>query len=224
MVLGNLALMLGVHPYKFHEWHMAMYVDAVDWVSLPNALGMSQHGDGGIVGTKPYVSTGNYIHRMSNFCGTIASTITARPPATKPVPSQHCTGIFWTVTTTVQGEPPHGHADETCRFKAAKAGNRRDSQGCGSIEEEVASVTGPAMPSPRSQRTATRCNNKAQFGHPGLPRLPRGSYRGRLAPHEPSRTDSKNVCHVTTRTKHGDGCDSATPSGMGRLGGPLDDH
>ena len=68
MVMGNLALMLGVHPYKFHEWHMAMYVDAVDWVSLPNALGMSQHGDGGIVGTKPYVSTGNYIHRMRIFC------------------------------------------------------------------------------------------------------------------------------------------------------------
>jgi deoxyribodipyrimidine photolyase-related protein len=69
MVLGNLALLLGVHPKEFHEWHMAMYVDAIDWVSLPNALGMSQHGDGGIVGTKPYVSTGNYINKMSNFCG-----------------------------------------------------------------------------------------------------------------------------------------------------------
>jgi deoxyribodipyrimidine photolyase-related protein len=68
MVLGNLALLLGVHPKKFHDWHMAMYVDAIDWVSLPNALGMSQHGDGGIVGTKPYVSTGNYINKMSNFC------------------------------------------------------------------------------------------------------------------------------------------------------------
>jgi deoxyribodipyrimidine photolyase-related protein len=68
MVLGNLALMLGAHPHKFHQWHMAMYVDAVDWVSLPNTLGMSQHGDGGIVGTKPYVATGNYIHRMSDFC------------------------------------------------------------------------------------------------------------------------------------------------------------
>lgn len=68
MVLGNLAQLLGVHPQKFHEWHMAMYVDAVDWVSLPNTLGMSQFADGGIVGTKPYCASGNYIHKMSNFC------------------------------------------------------------------------------------------------------------------------------------------------------------
>jgi deoxyribodipyrimidine photolyase-related protein len=68
MVLGNLAQLIGVHPYKFHEWHMAMYLDAIDWVSLPNTLGMSQYGDGGIVGTKPYCSTGNYISKMSNFC------------------------------------------------------------------------------------------------------------------------------------------------------------
>lgn len=68
MVLGNLAQLLGVQPLKFHEWHMAMYVDAIDWVSLPNTLGMSQFGDGGIVGTKPYCSTGNYINRMSPFC------------------------------------------------------------------------------------------------------------------------------------------------------------
>lgn len=68
MVLGNFALLYGVHPRRFHDWHMAMYVDAVDWVSLPNTLGMSQFGDGGIVGTKPYCSTGNYINKMSNFC------------------------------------------------------------------------------------------------------------------------------------------------------------
>lgn len=68
MVMGNFALTLGVHPFKFHEWHMAMYLDAVDWVSLPNTLGMSQHGDGGVVGTKPYCSTGNYVDKMSNFC------------------------------------------------------------------------------------------------------------------------------------------------------------
>jgi deoxyribodipyrimidine photolyase-related protein len=69
MVLGLFALLYGVHPIKFHEWHLAMYLDAVDWVSLPNTLGMSQYGDGGIMGTKPYCATGNYIHRMSNYCG-----------------------------------------------------------------------------------------------------------------------------------------------------------
>ncbi|MEM7146562.1 MAG: cryptochrome/photolyase family protein [Verrucomicrobiota bacterium] len=68
MVLGLFAQLLGVNPRKFHEWHMAMYLDAIDWVSLPNTVGMSQFGDGGIVGTKPYCATGNYIDRMSNHC------------------------------------------------------------------------------------------------------------------------------------------------------------
>ncbi len=68
MILGLFSQLLGVHPRKFHEWHMAMYADAVDWVSLPNALGMSQFGDGGVVGTKPYCASGNYVHKMSNYC------------------------------------------------------------------------------------------------------------------------------------------------------------
>ena len=68
MVLGLNALLLGVHPYQVHLWHLSMYADAIDWVSLPNVLGMSQFGDGGIVGTKPYAASGNYINRMSNYC------------------------------------------------------------------------------------------------------------------------------------------------------------
>lgn len=68
MVLGLFAQMLGVHPYRFHEWHMAMYADAIEWVSLPNTLGMSQFGDGGILATKPYCASGAYIERMSNHC------------------------------------------------------------------------------------------------------------------------------------------------------------
>ena len=69
MVLGLFALLLGVRPYDVHRWHMSMFRDSVDWVSLPNALGMGQHADGGIMGTKPYIASGNYINKMSDYCG-----------------------------------------------------------------------------------------------------------------------------------------------------------
>ena len=68
MVMGLFCLLLGVRPYAVHQWHMSMYVDAVDWVSLPNVLGMSQYGDGGIIGTKPYAASGSYIDKMSDYC------------------------------------------------------------------------------------------------------------------------------------------------------------
>lgn len=68
MVLGLFAMLLGVRPYEVHRWHMSMFWDAIDWVSLPNTLGMSQHGDGGVMGTKPYAASGNYINRMSDHC------------------------------------------------------------------------------------------------------------------------------------------------------------
>jgi deoxyribodipyrimidine photolyase-related protein len=69
MVLGEFCLLLGVRPYDVHRWHMSMFWDAIDWVSLPNTLGMSQHGDGGVMGTKPYAASGAYIDRMSDHCG-----------------------------------------------------------------------------------------------------------------------------------------------------------
>jgi deoxyribodipyrimidine photolyase-related protein len=68
MVLGQLCLLLGVRPYDVHRWHISMFWDAIDWVSLPNTLGMSQYGDGGRIATKPYVASGAYINRMSDYC------------------------------------------------------------------------------------------------------------------------------------------------------------
>ncbi|PXA05195.1 cryptochrome/photolyase family protein [Coraliomargarita sinensis] len=68
MVTGLYALLLGIHPKRVHEWYLAVYVDAVEWVELPNTLGMSQYGDGGLMASKPYVATGKYIHKMSNYC------------------------------------------------------------------------------------------------------------------------------------------------------------
>lgn len=68
MVLGQLALLLGVDPYQVHAWHLSMYIDAIDWVSAPNVIGMSQYGDGGLVGSKPYCASGAYIDRMSDYC------------------------------------------------------------------------------------------------------------------------------------------------------------
>ena len=68
MVTGLYALMLGVDPKQVHAWYLAVYVDAVEWVELPNTLGMSQYADGGLMGSKPYVATGKYIQRMSPHC------------------------------------------------------------------------------------------------------------------------------------------------------------
>ena len=68
MVTGLFGLLLGVDPKAMHEWYLAVYVDAVEWVELPNTLGMSQYADGGIMASKPYVASGNYIKRMSNHC------------------------------------------------------------------------------------------------------------------------------------------------------------
>jgi deoxyribodipyrimidine photolyase-related protein len=68
MVTGLYALQLGVAPQQVHAWYLAVYVDAVEWVELPNTLGMSQYGDGGIMASKPYAATGKYIDRMSNYC------------------------------------------------------------------------------------------------------------------------------------------------------------
>ncbi len=69
MLTGNFALLAGVDPAAVHEWYLSVYIDAFEWVEAPNTLGMSQFADGGVVGSKPYVSSGAYIDRMSDYCG-----------------------------------------------------------------------------------------------------------------------------------------------------------
>lgn len=68
MVTGNFALLAGINPAAVHEWYLSVYVDAFEWAEAPNTIGMSQFADGGIVASKPYVSSGNYIDKMSDYC------------------------------------------------------------------------------------------------------------------------------------------------------------
>ncbi len=68
MITGNFALLAGIHPKYTDEWYLGIYIDAIQWVELPNTRGMSQYADGGITATKPYTGSANYISKMSNYC------------------------------------------------------------------------------------------------------------------------------------------------------------
>ena len=68
MVTGNFALLAGLDPHAVHEWYLAVYADAFEWVEAPNTIGMSQFADGGLVASKPYAASGAYINRMSDYC------------------------------------------------------------------------------------------------------------------------------------------------------------
>jgi deoxyribodipyrimidine photolyase-related protein len=69
MVTGNFALLAGIDPDAVDHWYLGIYIDAIQWVELPNTRGMSQYADGGLVASKPYCASGNYINRMSDYCG-----------------------------------------------------------------------------------------------------------------------------------------------------------
>ena len=68
MVIGNFALLAGLNPKALHHWYLGIYIDAFEWVELPNTVGMSQFADGGLLATKPYTSSAAYIDRMSDYC------------------------------------------------------------------------------------------------------------------------------------------------------------
>ena len=67
MVLGNIMLLCEIDPDEVYRWFMELFIDAYDWVMVPNVYGMSQHADGGLITTKPYISSSNYIRKMSDF-------------------------------------------------------------------------------------------------------------------------------------------------------------
>ena len=68
MVTGNFALLIGADPDAVDAWYLGIYIDAIEWVEITNTRGMSQFADGGLLATKPYVSSGNYINKMSDYC------------------------------------------------------------------------------------------------------------------------------------------------------------
>lgn len=78
MVTGNFALLAGLDPAQVHEWYLAVYADAYEWVELPNTLGMALHADGGLLASKPYAASGNYINRMSDYCGSCRYNVKQR--------------------------------------------------------------------------------------------------------------------------------------------------
>ncbi|GAB1620654.1 cryptochrome/photolyase family protein [Agarivorans albus] len=68
MVTGNFCLLAGIDPTLVDDWYLGIYIDAIEWVEMPNTRGMSQFADGGIVGSKAYAASGNYINKMSDYC------------------------------------------------------------------------------------------------------------------------------------------------------------
>jgi deoxyribodipyrimidine photolyase-related protein len=78
MVTGNFALLAQIHPDEVDTWYLGIYIDAIEWVEITNTRGMSQFADGGIVATKPYVSSGSYINKMSNYCSSCHYNVTLK--------------------------------------------------------------------------------------------------------------------------------------------------
>ncbi|MBD1390782.1 cryptochrome/photolyase family protein [Neiella sp. HB171785] len=68
MITGNFCLLAGIDPDQVDAWYLGIYIDAIEWVEMPNTRGMSQFADGGVLASKPYAASANYVHKMSDYC------------------------------------------------------------------------------------------------------------------------------------------------------------
>lgn len=128
MVTGNFAMLAGIDPHQVHEWYLAVYADAYEWVEAPNVIGMSQFADGGLLGSKPYAASGNYINKMSDHCSGCRYDV-ARKTGQGACPFNP---LYWDFLIRNQerlrGNPRLGHAYRTWdRMSAEKQAEYLDS-------------------------------------------------------------------------------------------------
>ncbi len=95
MVIGNFALLAGLHPHEVHRWYLGVYIDAFEWVEAPNTVGMSQWADGGLLATKPYVSSAAYIAKMGDACKGCAYNPKARTGTANGKPACPFNALYW---------------------------------------------------------------------------------------------------------------------------------
>lgn len=105
MLTGNFALLTGLDPDAVDAWYLGIYIDALDWVELPNTRGMALFADGGLVGSKPYAAGGNYINKMSDYCGQCQYKVSRKSgPGSCPFNS-----LYWHFMNRHRSELAHNH-------------------------------------------------------------------------------------------------------------------
>ena len=105
MVTGNFCLLTGIDPQQVDDWYLGIYLDAIEWVELPNTRGMALFADGGLVGTKPYAAGGNYINKMSDYCGDCYYRVREKTgPKACPLNS-----LYWRFMQQHRNELQHNH-------------------------------------------------------------------------------------------------------------------
>ncbi|WP_171210068.1 MULTISPECIES: cryptochrome/photolyase family protein [unclassified Ruegeria] len=128
MITGNFAMLAGIDPQQVHEWYLAVYADAYEWVEAPNVIGMSQFADGGLLGSKPYAASGNYINKMSDHCSHCPYDVKQKTgPGACPF-----NPLYWDFldrnAEKLRGNPRLGHAYRTWdKMTPEKQADYRDS-------------------------------------------------------------------------------------------------